>query len=244
MQLTWGKAKQPPIELVDPQYDLLVGRLSERLVSRFPHHAALPAASIPAQMIPHCVQHQFRPAEDKWPVVQVGPGIYTYNVTNDYGWQSFRDGAVWAVNELFNAHPGRDDLRMGQLMLRYIDAIDLDPTEVDVLGFLREKLKVDVQFAPLLFEGSDVLPSPRRMVIETTFVCKQPRGQVRLRFSTGQSNGRPSLIWETVVTSSEDSVPEMPRGFANWLEAAHGITHSWFFTMIAGDLHEEFTCAG
>jgi uncharacterized protein (TIGR04255 family) len=33
----------------------------------------------------------------------------------------------------------------------------------------------------------------------------------------------------------------MPKGFANWIDAAHAITDDWFFKLIEGELERRFS---
>lgn len=77
-----GAVSVVPAEMtVDPSYDLLVGRMFDRLSAIYPFHERLPSAMVPAEMVPFLVQHRFRRAQGSWPLVQVGPGIVTLNDT-------------------------------------------------------------------------------------------------------------------------------------------------------------------
>ena len=42
------------------------------------------------------------------------------------------------------------------------------------------------------------------------------------------------------MQSGVSEIPTMPDEFDVWLDAAHAITHEWFFKLIEGDLEKEF----
>jgi len=47
-------------------------------------------------------------------------------------------------------------------------------------------------------------------------------------------------LWEIIVESREDEVPQIPRDFQSWLQEAHSLSIDWFFKLIAGDLEKSF----
>lgn len=85
---------QGPAQMIlpagDPHYRLLLARLFDRLQKDYPVHEQLPTATLPDDMLPQIVQHCFRAANDDWPLVQVGPGVFTVNDTHRYTWTDFQ----------------------------------------------------------------------------------------------------------------------------------------------------------
>jgi uncharacterized protein (TIGR04255 family) len=225
---------------LDPHYKILVGRLYDRVKDEYPIYEQLPTATLPDEFAGYLVQHRFRSAPNDWPLVQVGPGILSVNDTAKYVWEDFRFRAVSAVNWLFEAHPDPASLKINSLLLRYIDARPFDYAHEDVLAFLQEKMRVTVSLPASLFENSSIDPIAQQFTAQTMFACSEPPGTVTIGFATGQTNERPSLAWETLVRSTDTQVPQMPEGFEAWIDAAHIITHDWFFKLIKGDLLEEF----
>ncbi len=133
----------------DPHYQLLIGRLYDRLQSEYPFHQPLEVAQLPTEIAAQAgvVQHQLRAAPEGWPIIQIGPGIMTVNVTSDYTWADFGSRCRNAVERLFEVHPSSKELQVASTTLRYIDAIDFDWAADNVLEFLREKMKVNVGLA-------------------------------------------------------------------------------------------------
>jgi len=241
VEIRWKLTSSLPGEERDPHYKLLLGRLFDRLQGDYPEHEPLPTASIPDELVGHVVQHRFRVAPGEWPLVQVGPGIFTLNETSKYVWPDFQRRAVEAVIKLYDAHPKVADLKIHSLILRYIDAVEFDFSKENVFDFLRKYLKVELRLPPSLFEDTQIDSMPCSSIWQTTFRCQQPRGRVHVGLATGQRNDRPAVLWETTVQSVDTNLPHMPDSFPEWLEGAHRITHDWFFKLIAGELERKFS---
>ena len=225
---------------VDPHYRLLLGRLFDRLQKEYPVHEQLPTATLPDEMLGHIVQHRFRSAKDDWPVVQVGPGVFTVNDTHRYTWADFQQRTKEAVVRLFDAHPAVTEFRIQSLILRYIDAVEYNYRDENAFAFLRDELKVRICVPESLFENTGVDNRPNSFSWQATFHCAKPAGRVNVSFATGQKEEKPAILWETTVQSVGDDLPAMPGGFPDWIDAAHEITDDWFFKLIEGELERRF----
>jgi uncharacterized protein (TIGR04255 family) len=222
----------------DPNYRLFVGRFYDRVKSKYPAYEALQTAEIPDQLAGHIAQYRFRSREDGWPLIQVGPGILTLNDTDAYEWSDFESRAHWALEILFQSYPSK--LQISGLVLRYIDAVEVDFSKEDATSFLRDKLKVLVRYPEFLFESGQVESSPSTLVLQSAFHSNNPKGTVHLKFAKGKVKGKDSLIWETLTSSDGSDVPTLPDQFGAWLSAAHEVTDDWFFKLIDGDLLHRF----
>ncbi len=241
LEVKWALQPLGPEGAFDPHFRLLVGRLYDRISGDYPHHEELPSAAIPDEISAHMVKHRFRVAPDDWPVAQVGPGVLTMNDTQRYTWADFLRRSETLVDKLFEAYPRREDLRITNLMLRYIDAVGLNYHEQNVLDFLSDKLKLTVSFPDKLFDERGTDSRPYHLSWHSSFRCSSPPGVVHLKISTGQRDSSPVLIWETMVQSAASDVPVMPSGFSEWITSAHEVTSHWFFTLIEGDLLRRFS---
>lgn len=240
LEVRWATVSPAPGIHLDPHYKLLVGRLHERVCEDYPFHEQLPTAALPDELVGYMVQQRFRVGPDRWPVLQVGPGVMTLNDAGDYMWDDFRARATMAVRRLFEAHPQPDGLRVNGLTLRYIDAVGLDATADDVVAFLRQMMRVTVDLPASLLDDPALSRSPEHLQLETRYRCGRPPGSMTVRFTTAQRDEHPSLVWESVMQSAEADVPAVPEGFPDWLDAAHDLTDDWFFKLIEGQLERRF----
>ncbi len=225
----------------DPDYQLLLGRFSERVESVYPFHEPLPTAQMPDVMAAQMVQHRFRTGKGGWPLVQMGPGIMTVNATDGYQWDDFRNRCEQAVKALLDAHPAKQKFAVQDLALHYINAVEVDFRRESVFQFLAEKMKTKISLPDRLFDGGRVIGNPAAFHWQASFPHDGPGGTVTLRFAIGQRSGRPALIWETLVQVARDRMPSIPDGFSRWLGKAHDLTDDWFFKLIEGELESTFS---
>jgi len=224
----------------DPHYQFLLGKLFENVKTGFPHHEELPAALVPAEMTPHTVHHRFRVAPNGWPLLQVGPGVFTFNETSNYEWENFERQINKAVVALVRSHPKPEALQFETLMLRYINAVPIDPA-TNLLGFLSEKMGTALELPNAIFQDGNVRSAPDRLATEFVFPCAKPAGALQVKLSTGSKEGQPALIFELWFISKGEHVPRVPQGFSDWAAAAHAVIEESFFHLIAGELEKEFS---
>jgi len=239
-ELRWALQPLPNGGQIDPHYKILVGRLYDKFHEAYPEHEPLPTASMPDEISGGTVQHRFRCAPQDWPLIQIGPGILTVNDTKYNTWEDFRTRTEDAVKKLFEAYPKSETLKIESLMLRYIDATKCNYLAQDIFSFLKSKMNISINLPKNLFEYEGIKQVPHQFNWQSSFKCDKPKGNVVIRFVTGQQHNLPALIWETIVHSHETDIPEMPVNFETWLNSAHAITDDWFFKLIDGDLKKEF----
>jgi len=226
---------------IDPHYKLLIGRLYDRVCKEYPFHEQLPTANIPEEMVSYVVQHRFRKGENKWPLIQIGPGIMTVNDTEGYVWEDFGERTLKAVEALFKAYPdAKENLKINRLLLRYIDAIHFDFENEDIFVFLKENLKTEIHLYEKLFENTTVEKRASQLDLRFSFPIQSPEGVIYLRFAKGKKNEIPALIWETMVEITGKDAQKIQSQIEQWLNEAHDLTDDWFFKLIEGDLLRRF----
>jgi uncharacterized protein (TIGR04255 family) len=238
LEIKWQLANDPAGPLIDPHYRLFVGRFYDRVMKEYPVYEALPTAAIPDEMAAYVAQYRFRLKENGWPLIQIGPGILTLNDTDSYLWPDFEKRATWALERLFESYPGK--LQIESLLLRYIDAVEVDFSKENVIAFLRDKLKITVTYPQSLFQSGQVEHAPTAHVLQSAFHSRTPEGTVQLKFARGKVKEKEALVWETLTSSSGSDLPPLPDHFPGWLSAAHAITDDWFFKLIDGELLRRF----
>src|SRR3972149_2871311 len=180
LEMKWS-LQGPPNMQVDPHYKILLGRLFDRLSSEYKTHQALSTASIPDEMAGYMVQHQFRIRENDWPLVQVGPGIITLNETTAYTWNDFGNRARKVVSELYSAYPDKESLRVNNLLLRYINAIEFDYEKEDIINLLNEKMRVVLALPKTLFVNENISETPIGLNWQAIFQLKDRKGRVNIK---------------------------------------------------------------
>jgi len=244
IELKW-KLTQPSNSItpgikIDPEYSLLLGRLSEKLSSEYPFHERLPTASMPDEMANYIVQHRFRREKDKWPLVQLGPGILTLNETENYDWPDFEKRVKKVIEVFFICYPNPKKISISELTLRYIDGVFLDYQKENALDFLKNKMKINITTPQSLFKGTNVKNFPLGYDIRLIYPYSEKQSVASIRFALGKKYNKNALIWETLVSTQNRKGIQKPKDILSWFDKSHNLTHNWFEKICAGPLMESF----
>ena len=242
-ELRWALEAQQPGIALDPGFRIFLGRYYGRVRAEYPAVVDLPSSTVPEEITPHQVRHQFRKAKDDWPVTQIGPGIMTVNETSGYLWDTFQPKLLHAIDAVYASYPQEiAAFRPLSGALKYVDAIEYDPagSNTHLLTFLRSHLHTNIEIEPLLFDDPGQRESPISLNLTVAYPLSKPSGIVQLMVAIGRREGRPSIIIETTVQSRKDAVPQQAHDWQQWLLDAHAVSDRWFFALVRGPLLGEF----
>ncbi|HUY31169.1 MAG TPA: TIGR04255 family protein [Pirellulales bacterium] len=225
----------------DPAWQLLPGLCYGQLRDDFPAKFNLPASNIPAQMTPYVVRQQFRPAADKWPVIQLGPGILTVNHATGYtDWNSFLPVVRKALGVLNDAFPDDTPFEPVHLELRYLNAVPYQFQKDHLLKFMKSNLHTTIQISPRPFDGERVSDGFDGFNLTLTFPTNKPKGTGQFLFADGIHQGEPAVVWHMAIQSKADHVPDKVGLFDCWLNDAHLLIEHWFVDLTQGPLLKSF----
>jgi uncharacterized protein (TIGR04255 family) len=235
-ELRWAlAAPAPDAGAVDPGFELLLGRLFERLRGDYPDLMNLPAAQLPATRSAWAVRHQFRSPGRSWPLVQVGPGVLTLNDAAHFDWSRLGPRVQRGVAELFEAYPTElHTLRPVALALRILDAAPLDAEQTPLLRALQDRLHTSLRLDPALFEDPNDAEKPSALNFSISFPIERLRGHGTLALSTAREASGPLLLWQIEVSSLGDGVPEHPEAIHPWTDLAQEVLGRWMRTLQPG----------
>jgi len=240
-ELRWELKEIRPGVRIDPNYKMLVGRVYERLKEEYSYSEQLLTATMPDEIAGYVVQYRFRKEKDRWPLVQIGPGVITLNDTEGYKWDDFIKRISELITILFELYPdAENNLKANSLLLRYIDAIAFDYKRDDIFSFLREKMKVNIDVNKEIFEKTNVGKWPVDLDCRFSFPSTEPKGAIHMRVLKGRIKTSDALLWETMVNLTGESIPREKGKIFDWVRSAHELTHNWFFKIIEGDLQRRF----
>lgn len=240
-ELQWKLQEPTPGLKKDPHYKILIGRVYDRVRNEYSFHEQLPTATMPDEIAGYIVQHRFRKDKDKWPLIQIGPGIITVNDTEGYVWEDFEKRIIQAVDTILDAYPdSKNNFKVNSLVLRYIDAVTFDFEKNNIFDFLKEQMKTDINLYSKLFENTGVKNLPLGFDLRTSFPSLKPKGNIFLRFVQGKKKETNVLIWEIMVQSISEDILKVQDRIADWLKDAHDLMDDWFFKLIEGELERRF----
>lgn len=219
--------------LIDEGFELASGRLSSLVEKRFPINKRVRSADIPEQFLPYHVIHQYWTGKETWPVLQLGPGIFTISYTEEtYDWESelrplIKQGLEW----LKEAYRVILPLNFGSL--NYIDAI-----EVKKYGGLKSGWSEFITDHFNMSHKNDFSVQGKQEHLQINQVFEMEEGsKIHLQLSDGLKNNREALVWQTAVLKASDfSSDEL----LEWADFAHETTHELFIKMIKPKLYATF----
>lgn len=235
----------------DPRFPFALGKFYDSVKERFGYQRSLDANRAPIDMLPHVVRYQFRPSEEGWPLLQLGPGVASVNFTDPYTWEDFKDAALYLRSKLVEAY-GVPEPNIEKVILKYRNVEPFDYNSENLLGFLRNNLNTSLSIPSHIPGETSSTNLPKRANIELAFDLVGPKGVGILQVSTGTKRQEKSgveqlaeqevVIWHLTVMSEGGSAPQISdeEQFSSWLDSAHSVTHEWFFALIEGSLFKKY----
>jgi uncharacterized protein (TIGR04255 family) len=237
-ELRWELEGDPQAgRLRDPAYPMMYGRLYEKLKKDFPLIEDLPSTQVHHEASPYAVRHRLRKEKDSYPLIQVGPGLVTVNDARGYSWTRFRgwiEKVAGLVKELYPA--GAFPLNFIKAELRFVNGVRFDPQLNHPLQFLREMLNTKIEFNPELFASQEISSKPLAVALNVAYPLSSPVGNFALSVGMGQIEGKPALIFQTMIQSVGETAPQNGTSLAAWLKQAHQTASHAFLSMCHGPL--------
>lgn len=222
-------------QIIDEGFELASGRLSTIVEKQFPYYKRIIPQDIPDQLMHYQVVHQYWAGENKWPVVQLGPGIFTINCTDEsYEWNvGFRKLIENAVKWLEQSY--KQSLNIQFASLRYIDAIKVDDYGGIGDGGWQTFIKTHFNFE---YDNQfDTRGRQKQVQIHQTFELEDG-SDLQLQIADGLRNNEKALIWQTAILKKDSFHADK---LFSWADYAHGIAHDLFKEMIKPDLYASFS---
>lgn len=241
-EMRWNLAPVPNNNQVrrDPAYPLLYGRLYDRFKKDYALVEDLPSVQAHPDASPYMVRHRMRKAADKWPLVQVGPGVITINEGKDYSWDKFRDEIVRIFEAFIDFYPASTfPLNIVKTELRFINGIEINEKE-SPLQFLAEKMHTKIELDSALFSSNQILPNPEGITLNMGYQIQEPEGKAMLGIGSGEVMDKPAMLQQMLFHSIGDSAPQDLGALDPWLDSMHKIAKNWFETLCRGEVMKKF----
>jgi uncharacterized protein (TIGR04255 family) len=231
-----------PGAAVDPHFGALVEDFRKEAAKvGFDAVERLIPEDVPVEIIPWRPVSRFRVGPAKWPLFQIGPGLFTANIVPPYeGWEVFREVIQTGLKCLYKAYPSPDRyLHIKLIELRYLDGFTQEHGYQNYRSFLdkhlgiRNEIRKEITDRYIDSEESIVFSSETRMNLI------KPSGSVGfIKVSPGKKDNKDAIISELLVRKTEKPVPSDGKVIAQWFDEAHETLHDWFEIMISAELRE------
>ena len=208
----------------DPNYSITIGTLYNKVKADYPYHEKLPTSQIPESIAAYIIQHRYRKAENAGPLIQIGPGLVTLNITKGYTSHDFKSRSNQLATSFCESYPDAASLRFSKLIMRYINSIPFDFEKDNVLDYLKENLNLSVEIKRTIFAQSDVKDKPYGIDIRFSYPAKISETMLHFRFVRSTIEKKDTLIWEIVFETTKTTPAAMSSSdISTWIEQAHNI---------------------
>lgn len=184
-------------------------------------------AKTPNLKIHPSVDIQFWTDELKWPVTQIGNGIFTFNdVSNSYEWEdSYYPKLQKAFEVLTKSHPS--PLKYSKVVLKYINLFDLKSAS-EYEGFIVNNLSNKLPEYKIhgKFSGYNLLQS---FTLSDDSVLS-----VAIQTVISTTTNNPAVVW---VISIEKNLESSVTDIIKWADYAHNEASDFFVNMLNKDFY-------
>ena len=251
-ELRWALegSKGLPIQLQhDPAYPLLAYEFTEKAK---PHgfNVRREMKASPTGPLGHSIQYRFyKDDESPFPIWQIGPGIFAYNESANYEWESFKSSLRKAAQALLSSYPKTKALQIRPVYmeLRYIDTYTSELLgHTDLAKFLDND--VNLMLKPNDFLNLDHFAGHFEGRVEIVRRLSRDKESVfRLEIGTGEADSKPAIIViSKVVKKSHDmklgnNSRSIVSNMIHWADEAHELTHEFFQNFVGEALMKKFS---
>lgn len=221
-------------QMIDPGFQLAQGKLQEISKDEFPVFNRKLPHGFPEQLLSYQIINQYWSGRELWPVIQLGPGIFTVNITEtSYDWPItyfplIKKSLTWLVKVYDNK------IRINFASLRYIDSVKLKDYNFD--GQWQNFI---IQHFNFSFVNSFNTRGNIKGLQFNQFFDLSDGSELHIMFNSGKDRKTDddALIWQTSVakqTKFNDSL------LVDWLEYAHTTTSTLFKEMTKPEFYDSF----
>lgn len=218
-------------DVVDFQY--LHGDLYSRIKEKYSFRESLVPPEVPFDVMKGIPVFRFRPQRNSHPLVQIGPGLLTYNaLDSQYYWEEFREESNRLIGILDDIYPKYNDLNVSP-MLTYIDFFEFNGKNVNSLDFINSSFHLNISQS--FVDSSDATFTDMNAQLN----YKVKNGSLSLNLSDGKiNNEKNGVVLQTKVIG--DKMQYSKSDLSLWIDSAHELSSKVFKSLTKGDLFESF----
>lgn len=216
----------------DKEFQFAFANFSALSANKLKYRVILKPSFIPDSLFKNRPVYQFWAGENKYPVFQLGPGVFTVNETEkNYEWKYFRNLVLEGMDWLQNSYSNK--LEFSVVELRYIDTIEVDDrNQKDLSKFIADNLKIEI--TNKIIDGKlDDIQLHQRFKIDN-------ENHLSLLIANGIKNSNQSLA--VILQTSYNKTSNISlENLTSWIDTAHDTCSSLFKKMISKNLYERFS---
>lgn len=219
---------------IDTGFSLAQGKLQEIVRKEFPHYVRKIPHGIPDQMFQYKIINQYWTKVETWPVLQLGPGLFTVNETElNYDWTKKYSILIdKSLDWVYKAYDGK--IKINFASLRYIDSVK--PKDYGFENKWAEFIKEHFNFS---FVNSFNPRGTLNGIRFDQYFELEDKSSLHISMNSGKyrKSDEDALIWQTAVTKSTEFEK---NSLISWVNNAHSTTSDLFREMTKPDFYASF----
>ncbi|MDT3739357.1 MAG: TIGR04255 family protein [Candidatus Kapabacteria bacterium] len=222
-------------QLFDSEFDIAVGIMYSNIKKDFKLlKQKLPEGiQFPQEFLNYQTIYQYWTGENLWPVLQLGPGVFTVNETEkNYQWFKHyfplvKKSLTW-LQKAYNK-----ELNYNFASLKYIDKVNVKDYDFkDWLSFIRKNLNINIE------NKFDTRGKLKQFNFSQVFELDDS-SELHLNIINGKNDKQEDiLVWETSIIKL---VNFNQKNLIKWLENSHTITSKLFKEICKDEFYNHFT---
>lgn len=218
-------------DLDDFQY--LYGDLYANLKDEFPNRERLTPLEIPFDALINIPVFRFTKNENKYPLIQIGPGVISINTLNEfYVWEDFRENIHQLLDILKDIYPKFQTLKIIPALI-YIDFLKFNDSNTKGYNFINQNFNISI--------NSNILNDIDSTISDININTNYQIGTdiLSIRINEGKANNSTDgIVLQTKVNGNGQSYDK--ESLKEWLESAHLLSSKTFKSLIKEDLYNTF----
>lgn len=216
-------------DLTKHQY--LIGDLYSSIKNDYPIRESLAPPEVPVDVLINNPVHRYRADKNKYPLVQVGPGVLTLNTTDDnYFWEEFFEWADKLTTIFFEVFPIGSETFKPNLL--YLDFFKFDFKSDNVINYINRVFNITVDQAFIKDTGNP-------FNLNTGFFYETELGDLSVTLKKGQNAKKEQgIVMQTMLHGKEPMTKK--DNILSWLNNAHSYSSDLFKEITKGDLYNSF----
>jgi uncharacterized protein (TIGR04255 family) len=218
---------------VDNGFEEAVMNFRNGCQNEFKEFQLLVPSMIPFTLLTNRVTHRFFREKNKYPLYQMGPGVFTVNDNNkNYSWDEFKKIVTDGIKCLKNSY--KKELVISKIELKYIDAVNCTVLgNANKFDFLKENLHVNPEsYSFVDGELVDINFTKKFSIDQDSFL------NIMIATGRDKNTNEDAIIWHTFVNNKERITWDV---LEKWIEKAHKQCSESFIKMLSPKLYEYFS---
>jgi uncharacterized protein (TIGR04255 family) len=197
---------------------------------------------VPLELVAHQATNRFRTEQNKWPLLQIGPGVFTANIVPPYrGWKDFRPTVADGVNLLYQTYPIKEKyFFISHILLRYVNVFTDEHGVTSISQFLRDELGLTAALPnALLRHVNGNLDDVKQSGQISMKLKSPPNASGVVEWSEGAINNKQGVVMQFMVRTDLNRSLNGSGEVLPLLDESRDVINDWFESLISDGIREK-----